>query len=59
LVKRFSRNNLRSEEPVRVVPDGMDVPDVPIIPHDMESKGKKVKVKASDDGFGGLGHEIF
>ncbi|KAG9195461.1 hypothetical protein G6011_00582 [Alternaria panax] len=57
LVKRFSRNNLRSEEPVRVVPDGMHVPDVPSIPREMESKGNKVKV--GDDGFGGLGHEIF
>ncbi|KAL1795782.1 hypothetical protein ACET3X_006006 [Alternaria dauci] len=57
LVKRFSRNNLRNEEPVRVVPDGMNVPHVPSIPRDMETKGNKVKV--SDDGFGGLGHEIF
>jgi hypothetical protein len=57
LVKRFSRNNLRSEEPVTVVPDGMDVPDVPSIPREMEAKGNKVKV--GDDGFGGLGHEIF
>ncbi|KAI4654817.1 uncharacterized protein J4E78_006994 [Alternaria triticimaculans] len=57
LTKRFSRSNLKSEEPVRVVPDGRDVPDVPSIPREMESKGKKVKV--GDDGFGGLGHEIF
>jgi hypothetical protein len=57
LTKRFSRSNLKSEEPVRVVPDGMDVPDVPSIPREMESQGKRVKV--GDDGFGGLGHEIF
>ena len=57
LTKRFSRSNLKSEEPVRVVPDGRDVPDVPSIPREMEGKGKKVKV--GDDGFGGLGHEIF
>jgi hypothetical protein len=57
LTKRFSRSNLRSEEPVRVVPNGVDVPDVPSIPREMESKGNRVKV--GDDGFGGLGHEIF
>ncbi|KAF1828798.1 hypothetical protein BDW02DRAFT_651819 [Decorospora gaudefroyi] len=58
LQKRVSRSSMRTETPpVRVVPDGVGVPDVPAIPREMQGKGKRVRV--GDDGFGGLGHEIF
>jgi hypothetical protein len=63
LQKRLSRGSLRErngsqEREVRVVPDGDKVPDVPVIPREMESLGRRVRV-TGDDGFGGLGHEIF
>ncbi|KAF2180185.1 hypothetical protein K469DRAFT_693346 [Zopfia rhizophila CBS 207.26] len=40
---------------VIVVPDGVTVPPLPSIPAGMEGN----RVAVSDDGFGGLGHEIF
>jgi hypothetical protein len=55
LQKKSSRSSMRSEEPLRIAPDGRDVPDVPSIPNGIE--GKKIRVR--DDGYGGLGHEIF
>jgi hypothetical protein len=62
LQSRLSRGSLRErngsqEREVRVVPDGEEVPDVPVIPREMESLGRRTRVR--DDGFGGLGHEIF
>ncbi|KAK1912424.1 hypothetical protein P3342_010025 [Pyrenophora teres f. teres] len=57
LHRKFSRGSMKSEEPIRVVPDGVSVPEVPSIPVEMESKGQKVKV--GDDGFGGFADEIF
>jgi len=57
LHKKFSRSSMKSEEPLRVVPDGVSVPEVPSIPVEMESKGQKVNV--GDDGYGGYADEIF
>jgi hypothetical protein len=57
LTKRVSRGDLRKEEIVTVVPDGKKVPMVPAIPVGVE--GQKAKVKGRDDGYGGLGHEMF
>ena len=57
LHKKFSRSSMRSEEPIRVVPDGVSVPEVPSIPVEMESQGQRVKV--GDDGYGGYADEIF
>ncbi|RMZ67043.1 nuclear rna binding [Pyrenophora seminiperda CCB06] len=56
---KFSRSSMRghSEEPIRVVPDGVGVPEVPSIPVEMEGKGQRVVVR--DDGFGGFADEIF
>jgi hypothetical protein len=68
LQKRLSRGSLRErnceerEVEMRVVPDGDMVPDVPVIPREMESLGRRSSVREGgdkDDGFGGLGHEIF
>jgi hypothetical protein len=67
LQKRLSRGSLRerngskeSDVEMRVVPDGDRVPDVPVIPREMESMGRRSRVvREGDDGFGGLGHEIF
>ncbi|KAF1944913.1 hypothetical protein EJ02DRAFT_339783 [Clathrospora elynae] len=60
LHKRLSRGSMREERRdfvVTVQPDGAGVPEVPSIPQAMEGQGKRVRV--GDDGFGGLGHEIF
>jgi hypothetical protein len=43
------------EEVVTVVPNGKSVPPLPKVPSGVE--GKRAAVR--DDGFGGLGHEIF
>jgi hypothetical protein len=43
---------------VTVVPGGA-VPPVPMIPADVKGRSAVVGVRAGDDGFGGLGHEIF
>jgi hypothetical protein len=55
LTKSRSKNDLRDDEPMTIVPDGKKVPLVPAIPNGVE--GKKAKVR--DDGYGGFGHEIF
>ncbi|KAH8716900.1 hypothetical protein GQ44DRAFT_688704 [Phaeosphaeriaceae sp. PMI808] len=52
---KLSRRKARSEEPVRIVPDGKSVPLLPPIPRGVEGR----IVRVGDDGFGGLGHEIF
>ncbi|EDU46481.1 hypothetical protein TUN199_00474 [Pyrenophora tritici-repentis] len=57
LHRKFSRGSMKSEEPIRVVPDGVSVPEVPSIPVEMEAKGERVKV--GDDGYGGFADEIF
>lgn len=58
LQKRLSRASpKRGEKEIRIVPDGEDVPAVPVIPVEMEGLGQRVRI--GDDGFGGLGHEIF
>lgn len=58
LQRKVSRSSVReeAEEKVVVVKPGGAVPPVPVVPRDIE--GKKVKV-VGDDGYGGLGHEIF
>jgi hypothetical protein len=55
LTKSRGKNDMRKEEPVVIVPDGKRVPLVPAIPNGVE--GKKAKLR--DDGYGGLGHEMF
>ncbi|KAF2826559.1 hypothetical protein CC86DRAFT_382573 [Ophiobolus disseminans] len=56
LSKKLSRSELsKEEEVVRIVPDGKRVPMVPKIPNGVEGR----KVKVGDDGYGGLGHEMF
>ena len=62
LKKKRSTTTTTKEEVVIVVPDGVAVPPIPSIPHGMEGKRAAVSTspsKHSDDGFGGLGHEIF
>ena len=61
LQRKVSRSSVRSEKEERedrvvVVKPGGTVPPVPVVPRDVE--GRKVKV-VGDDGYGGLGHEIF
>jgi hypothetical protein len=58
LQRKVSRSSVREEkeERVVVVKPGGAVPPVPVVPRDVE--GRKVKV-VGDDGYGGLGHEIF
>ncbi|ORY01489.1 hypothetical protein BCR34DRAFT_91898 [Clohesyomyces aquaticus] len=46
------------EEVVIVVPDGVTVPPLPSIPSGMDGKRAQVS-KSTDDGYGGLGHEMF
>lgn len=49
------------QEAFMVVPDGLHVPPIPSIPYRVE--GRRAQVSSNnlrrDDGFGGLGHEIF
>lgn len=54
---RKKDSRMKNEEAVIVVPDGRKVPHVPKIPAEMEREGNVVRVR--DDGYGGLGHEIF
>jgi hypothetical protein len=58
LQRKVSRSSVREEKEERivVVKPGGAVPPVPVVPRDVE--GRKVKV-VGDDGYGGLGHEIF
>ncbi|KAF3034891.1 hypothetical protein E8E12_004086 [Didymella heteroderae] len=58
LQRKVSRSSVREEreDKVVVVKPGGAVPPVPVVPRDVE--GKKVKV-VGDDGYGGLGHEMF
>jgi hypothetical protein len=58
LQRKVSRSSVREEreDKVVVVKPGGAVPPVPVVPKDVE--GNKVKV-VGDDGYGGLGHEIF
>ena len=60
LVRKSSRNsvldNEEKEERVVVVKPGGAVPPVPVVPDGI--RGKKVAVQG-DDGYGGLGHEMF
>ena len=58
LSRKVSRSSVREqrEEKVVVVKPGGNVPPVPVVPSGVE--GNKVKV-VGDDGYGGLGHEIF
>lgn len=58
LQRKVSRSSVREEREDRVVvvKPGGAVPPVPVVPRDVE--GRKVKV-VGDDGYGGLGHEIF
>lgn len=59
-LKKKRSHATTKEEVVIVVPDGVAVPPIPSIPNGMEGKRAAVSPsKASDDGFGGLGHEIF
>lgn len=61
VVKRTSsrlskkKPNVAKEEVVIIVPDGVTVPHIPTIPKGVDGK----RATVSDDGFGGLGHEIF
>lgn len=60
LRKKFSRSSIKRDEPVCVVPDGVNVPDVPSLPQDVQDEVKsRVRKGGRDDGYGGLGHEIF
>ncbi|KZM24582.1 hypothetical protein ST47_g4315 [Ascochyta rabiei] len=63
LTRKVSRNSVKDsdldrdrDDKIIVVKPGGPVPPVPTVPQGIP--GKKVQV-ASDDGFGGLGHEIF
>jgi hypothetical protein len=58
LSRKVSRQSITDEkaDKVVVVKPGGAVPPVPAVPQGVE--GKKVKV-VGDDGYGGLGHEIF
>ncbi|KAF2271896.1 uncharacterized protein EI97DRAFT_239538 [Westerdykella ornata] len=66
---RSSRSTLRkrhmqhtpTEDIVTVVPDGVSVPQVPAIPEGVDGKRAEVVAasRKSDDGYGGLAHEIF
>ncbi|PSN68507.1 hypothetical protein BS50DRAFT_573412 [Corynespora cassiicola Philippines] len=49
------KQSVTLEKVITVVPDGTVVPPLPAIPQGVE--GKKAAVR--DDGYGGLGHEIF
>jgi hypothetical protein len=53
-----NNNGARAAAVVTVVPGGA-VPPVPRIPADVKGRSAVVGVRAGDDGFGGLGHEIF
>ncbi|KAF2793533.1 hypothetical protein K505DRAFT_38926 [Melanomma pulvis-pyrius CBS 109.77] len=56
LSKKRSKSSISAkEEVIMVVPDGVSVPPIPSIPAGVEGK----RVAVSDDGFGGLSHEIF
>ena len=57
LTKRQSKRDLRRDEAVRIVPDGKRVPDVPRIPAGVG--GRVARVDGGNDGYGGLGHEMF
>ncbi|XP_014550368.1 hypothetical protein COCVIDRAFT_31870 [Bipolaris victoriae FI3] len=59
LRKKFSRSSIKRDEPVCVVPDGVNVPEVPSLPQDVADEVKSRARKGRDDGYGGLGHEIF
>jgi hypothetical protein len=61
LRRKFSRGSIHNEEPISVVPDGVTVPPVPSLPTnmDVDTKPKGKKGGGRDDGYGGLGHEIF
>lgn len=61
LHRKVSRGSIRQhpdeqDEVVVVVRPGGDVPPVPVLPSGVE--GSRVRVN-EDDGYGGLGHEIF
>lgn len=58
LSRKVSRSSVREEreDKIVVVKPGGAVPPVPVVPSGVE--GNKVKV-VGDDGYGGLGHEIF
>jgi hypothetical protein len=69
LSRKLSRSSLAADDAtddegaraaavVTVVPGGA-VPPVPRIPADVKGRSAVVGVRAGDDGFGGLGHEIF
>lgn len=53
--KRSQASIITREEIIVVVPDGVSVPPIPAIPKDVEGN----RVPVTDDGFGGLSHEIF
>ncbi|KAF2660844.1 hypothetical protein K491DRAFT_711426 [Lophiostoma macrostomum CBS 122681] len=58
--KKSQASTTTREEVVIIVPDGVAVPPIPSIPNGTEGKRAAVSTsRASDDGFGGLGHEIF
>ncbi|KAF2471312.1 uncharacterized protein BDR25DRAFT_25697 [Lindgomyces ingoldianus] len=50
------KSSVTKEEVVIIVPDGVTVPPLPSIPNGVE--GHRAAVSA-DDGYGGLGHEMF
>ena len=58
LSRKVSRSSVKEErvEKIIVVKPGGAVPPVPAVPQGVE--GKKVQI-VGDDGYGGLGHEIF
>lgn len=57
LTRKVSRQNItEKEDKAVIVKPGGAVPPVPLLPKGVE--GNKVIV-VSDDGYGGLGHEIF
>ncbi|EMD87383.1 hypothetical protein COCC4DRAFT_133905 [Bipolaris maydis ATCC 48331] len=60
LRNKFSRSSFKQDKPVCVVPDGVNVPDVPSLPQDVQDEVKsRARKGGRDDGYGGLGHEIF
>jgi hypothetical protein len=59
LTKKLSRQSMNADEDAVVVVPGGTVPPVPQIPADVQGRSAVVVVRAGDDGYGGLGHEIF
>ncbi|KAF2002969.1 hypothetical protein P154DRAFT_573379 [Amniculicola lignicola CBS 123094] len=52
---RKKSSTVTKEEVFIVVPDGVTVPHIPSIPNGVQGN----RVKVNDDGYGGVGHEMF